>query len=381
MRRTKLERTMRSLTLPLLLGVLMIGAPPRAQAQPDPIADILGQYPPNEAPSAAGEHLLLQLAGLVEAPEPSNDPTTARAPATSEQTNAAGDPVFGADVMVNDPADDNLVTDVTTQSETALAVNGSVVCAGYNDFTAGGLSGHAVSSNSGQTWTDLDGIGGSGDPVIATHTSTGDFYYGEIATTGATPTIGVARSTDGCQTFAAAANASPVASGLAGTTLNDKPWVAVDNTGGANDGDVYVCWTRFFQTTPGNTATGTSEMRFSRSNDSGATFIGEQVIVPTGTSPFGCSIQVGPTGDINIAYANRNAGQIEFIRSVDGGLTFGGIVDIDAAAAQAGDVTAANNCGNNNSRPILNGNIRMLHGAWLGVDTSGGANNGNLYAA
>lgn len=283
--------------------------------------------------------------------------------------------------MVNDPADDNLVTDVTTQSETALAVNGSVVCAGYNDFTAGGLSGHAVSANTGQTWTDLDGIGGSGDPVIASHLTTGDFYYGEIGTTGANPTIGVARSTDGCQTFAAAANASPVASGLAGTTLNDKPWVAVDNTGGANDGDVYVCWTRFFQTTPGNTATGTSEMRFSRSNDNGATFIGEQIIVPTGSSPFGCSIQVGPSGDINIAYANRAAGQIEFIRSIDGGLTFGGIVDIDAAAAQAGDVTAANNCGTGNSRPILNGNIRMLHGAWLAVDTSGGPNNGNLYAA
>ena len=381
MRRTKLERTMRSLTLPLLLGVLMIGAPPRAQAQPDPIADILGQYPPNEAPSAAGERLLLQMAGLVEAPDPSNGQTSAPAARTSEQPNAPGDPVFGADVMVNDPADDNLATDVTTQSETALAINGSVVCAGYNDFTAGGLSGHAVSTNSGQTWTDRDGIGGSGDPVIATHTSTGDFYYGEIATTGATPTIGVARSTDGCQTFATAANASPVASGLAGTTLNDKPWIAVDNTGGANDGDVYVCWTRFFQTTPGDTTTGTSEMRFSRSNDSGATFIGEQVIAPTGTGPFGCSIQVGPTGDINIAYANRNAGQIEFIRSIDGGLTFGAIVDIDAAAAQAGDVTAANNCGNNNSRPILNGNIRMLHGAWLAVDTSGGPNNGTLYAA
>ena len=42
------------------------------------------------------------------------------------------------------------------------------------------------------------------------------------------------------------------------------------------------------------------------------------MIVPTGSAAFGCSIQVGPGGEIYIAYANRNAGQIEFIRSLDG---------------------------------------------------------------
>ncbi|HEY0948612.1 sialidase family protein, partial [Nocardioides sp.] len=353
-----------------------------AQAQPDPVADVLGQFPPGESPSGAGERLLLEMAGLVDPPAAATDtPTRPKADRTFDVPNAPGDPIFGADVMVNDPADDNLTTDNTTQSETALAIDASTVCAGYNDFTAGGLSGLASSANSGQTWTDLDGIGGRGDPVIAAHSTTGDFFYGEIATTGGNPAIGIARSTDGCQTFAAAVDASPVSSGLAGTTLNDKPWIAVDNTGGANDGDVYVCWTRFFQTTPGNAATGTSEMRFSRSNDNGATFIGEQVIVPQGSAAFGCSIQVGANGEIYIAYANRAADQIEFLRSLDGGLTFGAIIDIDAAAAQPGDVTAANNCGTNNTRPILNGNIRMLHGAWLAVDTTGGPNDGNIYVA
>lgn len=390
MRLTPRARTILGIVLaPILVGGLLVpasasarpGAPRSSTVASDPVGAVLGQYPPNESPSGAGERYLLERAGLVSAP-PAKDSTTPKRPRAQQfGPNAAGDPIFGADVMVNDPADDNLNTDNTTQSETALAVNGSVVCAGYNDFTAGGLSGLASSANSGQTFTDLDGIGGRGDPVIATHRTSGDFYYGEIATIGGNPAIGVARSTDGCQTFAAAANAAPVSSAAAGTTLNDKPWVAVDNTGGPNDGDIYVCWTRFFQTTPGNTATGTSEMRFSRSNDNGATFIGEQVIVPTGSAAFGCSIQVGSGGEIYVAYANRNAGQIEFVRSLDGGLTFDPIVDIDTAAAQPGDVTAANNCGAGNSRPILNGNIRMLHGAWLAVDTTGGPNDGTLYAA
>lgn len=383
-RRTLARKLIGFIAAPAVVVGLMVSAPIGAQAAPDPVAQILGQYPPGESPSGAGERLLLERAGLVSAPATAKDTPTrprAKASTTFDVPNAPGDPIFGADVMVNDPADDNLTTDVTTQSETALAVDGSVVCAGYNDFTAGGLSGLASSANSGQTWTDLDGIGGRGDPVVVAHTTTGDFYYGEIATIGGNPAIGIARSTDGCQTFGAAVDASPTASGLAGTTLNDKPWVAVDNTGGPNDGDIYVCWTRFFQTTPGDTTTGTSELRFSRSNNNGATFIGEQVIVAQGSAAFGCSIQVGSGGQIYVAYANRAAGQIEFLRSLDGGLTFGAIVDIDSAAAQPGDVTATNNCGTGNTRPILNGNIRMLHGAWLAVDTTGGPNDGNVYVA
>ena len=50
----------------------------------------------------------------------------------------------------------------------------------------------------------------------------------------------MAISTDDCQSFAAPVDASPGASAIGTTTLNDKPWIDVDDTGGGNDGNLYV---------------------------------------------------------------------------------------------------------------------------------------------
>ena len=47
--------------------------------------------------------------------------------------------------------------------------------------------------------------------------------------------------------------------------LSDKPSVAVDNSGGTNHGNVYVCWTRFVDTSnPANGTADASELRFAR---------------------------------------------------------------------------------------------------------------------
>jgi len=340
-----------------LLGIL--GQPVAAQVAPGISAD------PSQAPSAAGERLILQLQGLVPPPPPA---VPRPAPAVSAPA------VAGADVRVNDGMD---TPENTTQSETTLAVRGSTICAGFNDSGAGGFSGFSRSTNLGMTWTDGGGIGQSGDPVIAVHRASGTFYYAEIATVGGNPAIGVASSTNDCQTFAAAVDASPGASASPATTLNDKPWIAVDNSGGPNDGNIYACWTRFFS--------GTSELRVSRSTDGGATFVNEQIIAPSGTAPFGCSVAVGPGSQVYVVWADRTGATMDDIRfsmSTDGGQNYSAPVSIATGNRHPGiDTVVTCPTGTNPSatRPTLTGNIRMLHQAWLAVDTTGGPFNGNLY--
>jgi hypothetical protein len=301
---------------------------------------------------------------------------------------ASAQPVLVDDTQINNMTGDP--GDNTTQSETSLAVRGSTVCAGFNDSgPTVGLSGVARSTNRGQTWADQGelGAGNGGDASLAVNQAMGTFYYGEIATIGGNKAIGVARSTDDCQSFGNPVDASAGSSGLNTvgnvTTLSDKPSIAVDNSGGANNGNIYVCWTRFIDTSnPPDGNQDTSELRFSRSTDGGATYMNEQVIQAQGTTPFGCSVKVGPAGQVYVVWADRGgatSGDIRFRASTDGGVSFGANVQVSTGNRLPG-VDNVVSCGTNNNRNSLNGNIRMLHQAWLAVDTSGSANNGNLYA-
>lgn len=271
----------------------------------------------------------------------------------------------GTDVRVNDPTTDAAAADDTTQSETSLVVGPpGEICAGFNDFGPNGLSGFASSSDDGVTWTDRGGLNESGDPVLAYHQASDTYYYASLGAT----QIRLNASTDGCQTFGAGVN---VGQAVAGTTLADKPWLAVDNTGGARDGDLYVCYTRF--------SAGSSELRAMSSTDGGATWVNEQILGPGGTAPFGCNVQVGSDGGVNITWARRDNNNVVFTRSTDGGQTFGAQVTVNSGALRHPGVDTTVLCGASN-RPTLTGNIRMLHQAWLAVDDSGGPNDGNLYA-
>jgi hypothetical protein len=312
-----------------------------------------------------------------------------------------------ANILVNNPALD-LMGDHTTQSETTLAVNGSTVCAGYINTRLGAfpnpVAGFARSIDSGLVWSDL-GIANpvqGPDPVLAVHRATGRFHYASLAGVGGIgPTeslksiIGVSRSTDGCQTFSTLANASPSVAGLSpaictpgpitpctqngecapgqvctSLPVQDKPWIAVDNSGGARDGHIYVCWT---QVPSGVT-------RFSRSIDGGFTFIDEQTL--PGMPGFGCQVAVGSGGEVYVAAAAETAADvpIRFLSSFDGGATWSPVSQVNSEPTRVPGSDRVRFC-NGTARPTLNGDIRMIVGPTMAVDTTGGPHDGNIYLA
>jgi hypothetical protein len=204
---------------------------------------------------------------------------------------------------------------------------------------------------------------------LAVHQATGTVYYAELAGfvgIGGNPGIGVAISANGGQTFPTLVNASAVATTLTGS--QDKPWIAVDNTGGARDGDIYVCWTRFFS--------GTSELRFSLHRWRHTYRTGTLTL--TGW-PHLMQCRRRAAGSVSPGRIGRaTAGNINFRSSTDGGVNFNPPAQVNSAAILAPGTDRVVNCLDFN-RTTLNGNIRMLHQTWMAVDATGGPFDGNIY--
>lgn len=134
---------------------------------------------------------------------------------------------------------------------------------------------------------------------------------------------------------------------VATTGNEDKPYMAIDNTGGARDGRIYVCWTDF--------TTGTA-IKFSYSADHGVTFSSpitlstgfaatdQERTVPTipdkkGEGSSGGYVQgsfpaVAPNGDLYVLWARPSGAttNIELRKSTDGGVTFGSTATVATPA-------------------------------------------------
>ena len=229
-----------------------------------------------------------------------------------------------------------------------------LIVAGWNDYCltdlGAGWMGVAYSTNGGGTWTDsiLPGYPqdtspeGQASPLFGDHTDSGDpigafdnagnLFVGGISFNRVGKTLG--------HVFVSTYLTQPHPSGFPvdyartrivgrGTPsrnfqgiFQDKPMLEVDRTGGPNDGNVYVCWSRF-------TGAGQNRMLFSRSTDQGRTFSKPIAITNPGLASIqGCDIAIEGDGDVYLTFrtfadsSSRRRDGVGFARSTNGGRTF-----------------------------------------------------------
>ena len=248
--------------------------------------------------------------------------------------------------QINDPNTDYILTfpgtrpfEFSTQSETSIARAGSNLVVGFNSsagahvVSIGGslffdriqFSGVASSQDGGKTWTSgfVPTAGGDtgtfGDPSLVADRA-GNFYYASL---GEQPTtfngaLIVNKSTDGGRTFGTARV-------VAVDNGSDKEWLAVgrDPQNKSQD-NLYLVWTSF--------GTASSELRFTRSTDGGATWSAQKTIfAPVDNGVMSSFVQfANPVVDPEngrlyvpfLHFSNSDADAVRVLVSNDGGATF-----------------------------------------------------------
>jgi hypothetical protein len=183
-----------------------------------------------------------------------------------------------------------------------------------------------VTHDGGLTWTDGARLptqatngrsygSGQGDPVVVAD-RLGIFHFASLMSNATNTTVTALRSLDGGATWSAPIVVAELPLTTSNRLFDDKEWIAVDDTGGAFDGHVYLLWQRIqLGTTPLQ-----SRMMFARSIDRGLTW--SEPVELTAPAPSGQSmITVGPEGEVYIGYHRNGGHQLRVSR--DGGATFG----------------------------------------------------------
>ncbi|MBL8149089.1 MAG: exo-alpha-sialidase, partial [Blastocatellia bacterium] len=258
----------------------------------------------------------------------------------------------------NDP---RFETGARVQNGTSSAVSGQDIVVAYNDIGTE-FSAVSYSNDGGRTWSQTfipqfaEGKNfGSG--VVAA--GTGLFYYAGLAQnrSGATVII-ISRSTDGGRNWSVPIQVFP--QNVLGV-IQDKPWIAVDNTNSPNAGNVYVGWTEI-------RASG-SRIDFAASTDGGKTFPNGIALTPFDPrfNLQGINIAVGAEGEVYAAWGDLNVRGIRFARSANAGQSF---ALIDTAVS----VTTYELIG-----PLLNSHFSVNGLPSIAVDKSQTSSRGNIY--
>ena len=256
-------------------------------------------------------------------------------------------------------------------AETTVAIdprNPNTIVAGAQDYnlqsccpiTGHRWHGYSRSTDDGQTWTrsllpgfpgdtspqglasPLHGFNLTSDPILA-FDSIGNVYYAGIAFQFSAPgregfNVFVAKYTnDGANYF--------------GTTIipsgTDKPWIAVDTSGGPHNGNVYVVYQGIF--------TGKiSGSLFVRSTDGGSTF-STPILVPGGG--FVTAVTVSPIGTVYVG--SIGLGTILVSASTDGGATL------------STPITAASGLSPLSQSDLIGNRFRVLTLPQMAVDSAG----------
>jgi hypothetical protein len=126
--------------------------------------------------------------------------------------------------------------------------------------------------------------------------------------------IGVSKSTNRGIRFG-----SPVM--INTTELEDKPYITIDNTGGARDGTIYVPFTTVDPDDPFD-----RKIRIAVSTDHGESFTVNS-ITSTGNN-WGAHAAVGPDGEVYVAWRNFFGNTIQIAKSTDGSSTWSNPVTV-----------------------------------------------------
>jgi len=218
--------------------------------------------------------------------------------------------------------------------------------------------------------SDLSGFGGAGDAVIVA-ASDGSFYYSGIAFKrarlqanpigfgwhlGEDNCVWVARSTNNGDSFDQVVIVWSALSSMA--RFNDKEWIAVDPN---NPNNVYLVWAIF-------TGMVTARLLCSRSMDGGLTWSRPLTISETQNGEFniqGAAIVVDSNSVVHVTWIDFGTSNVRYSKSTDKGASF-------SAPQNVAPITSI-------PRQLPNGAYRTPTMTELAVDTSGTNTSGSLY--